>query len=89
MKDISKKISLLCSICGNDQFSALDDNISDLKDAPDETRIKCSDCGRIITKVELIEENQEIINANFEDMKKEAISEIEKELKKAFKNFGR
>ena len=82
MKDLSRNVSLLCPVCGNDQFSAVNDNIENLKDAPDETRIKCSDCGATRTKAELIEENQEIINANIEDIKKEAISKIEKELKK-------
>lgn len=87
MKDLSRSVSLLCPVCGNDQFSAVDNDFEDLSDAPDETRVKCSDCGAIRTKAELIEENQEIINANIEDIKKEAISEIEKELKKAFKKF--
>ena len=41
----------------------------------------------ILTKAELIEENQERINANIDDIKNEAVKEIEKELKKAFKKF--
>jgi len=61
MKDLSRNVSLLCPVCGNDQFSAVNDNIENPKDAPDETRIKCSDCGATRTKAELIEENQEII----------------------------
>lgn len=87
MKDLSRNVSLLCPVCGNDQFSTVNDDIENLKDAPDEKRIKCSDCGATRTKAELIEENQEIINANIEDIKKEAISKIEKELKKAFKKL--
>ena len=59
MKDLSRNISLLCPTCGNDQFSAIDVETDDLSDAPDETRVKCSDCGMILTKAELIEENQE------------------------------
>mgnify|MGYP001198648774 FL=1 len=87
MKDLSRNISLLCPTCGNDQFSAIDVETDDLSDAPDETRVKCSDCGMILTKAELIEENQERINANIDDIKNEAVKEIEKELKKAFKKF--
>jgi uncharacterized membrane protein len=30
MKDMEMKISLICSVCGNDQFSAIDENIIDL-----------------------------------------------------------
>lgn len=42
-------------------------------------------CGSIFTKGELIESNQDIINANIEEIKQEAIKELEKKLKKMFK----
>ncbi len=87
MKDLSRNVSLRCPVCGNDPFSTVDVNTEELSNAPDETRIKCSDCGVIRTKAELIEENQEITNANIGDIKKEAVAEIEKELIKAFKIF--
>lgn len=89
MKDFSRKVSLLCSICGNDQFETLDKEYEDMTEAPDSTRFKCSDCGRIFTKAELLDENEEIINANIEDIQNEAVAEVEKELKKMFKKFGR
>lgn len=81
----SRKVTLFCPICGNDQFSSVNDDINNLHDAPDDTKIKCSDCGSVMTKRELIESNQDIINANIEDVKQEALKEIEKELKKSFK----
>lgn len=84
MKDLQKSISLRCYICGNDQFSTVDERIHDMLEASDDTEVKCSDCGRIVTKEHLIEENSDIIEANVEDLKKEAIKEIEKELKKVF-----
>lgn len=87
MKDLSRKVTLYCSVCGNDQFSTLDEEIDDLMEAPDSTKIKCSDCGKVFTKAELIEENQNVINANIEDIKNEAMKELEKELAKAFKNL--
>lgn len=87
MKDLSRKISLICSVCGNDQFSTIDVDMENLSDAQNETRVKCSDCGAICTKAELIEENQGVINANIDDIKKDAVAEIKKELKKAFKKF--
>lgn len=82
MKDLSKEVKLYCNVCGNDQFSLLDDIESELCDAPDETRLKCSDCGKEFTKGELLEE---VFNANFEDMKAEAMKEFEKEIAKEFK----
>lgn len=87
MKDLSRNVTLFCSVCGNDQFSTLDEEIDDLMEAPDDTKIKCSDCGRVFTKAELIEENQDVINANIEDIKNEAMKEIEKELSKALKKL--
>lgn len=67
MKNMEKSISMKCSVCGNDQFSTVDESTEDMMNAPDETEVKCSDCGRIITKEQLIEENSHIINANIED----------------------
>lgn len=85
MKDMEKIISLKCNICGNDQFSSVDEIIEDLQDAPPETEVKCSDCGRITTKEQLIEENSGIIDANIEDFKEEIMKQLQKEFKKLFK----
>lgn len=76
MKNIQKQVILRCIICGNDQFSTVDENIEDVKNASDETVIKCSDCGRLVTKKELIEENSENIEINIEETKKEIFEEI-------------
>lgn len=87
MEDIEGKIFLRCSVCGNDQFSVVDERIEfeDLLDAPDETEVKCSDCGKVTTKGQLIEDNQDLINANNEDIKEDALKMIEKEFRKMFK----
>jgi hypothetical protein len=53
--------------------------------APDVTEIKCSDCGRVVTKEQLLEENREIINANIEDFKDDIMNQVHKEFKKIFK----
>lgn len=85
MRDMEKGVSMKCSVCGNDQFSTIDETIEDLQVAPDETEVKCSDCGRVTTKEQLIEENSHIIDANIEDFKEEIISQLEKDFKKMFK----
>lgn len=79
----SRKVTLYCPVCGNDQFILHD--IDNLLDAPDDTLIQCADCKKTLTKAELIEENQDVINANIEEVKNEAIKEINKELRKIFK----
>lgn len=81
----SRNITLYCPTCGNDQFSAVDDSIESLSDAPDDTEIKCADCGRVMTKSELIEGNQDIIDANVEDIKQETMRELERKFKRLFK----
>lgn len=85
MKDMEKRISMKCNVCGNDQFSTVDESIEDMMTAPDETEVKCSDCGRVTTKEQLIEENSHIIDANIEDFKDEIVKQFEKDLKKMFK----
>lgn len=87
MKDLSRNVALYCDVCGNDQFSTLDEISYELVEAPDETRIQCSDCKKIFTKAELLEVNQEVIDANIEDIKKEAVKEFERELAKALKKW--
>ena len=87
MNDLSRNVTLYCSICGNDQFYFLDEEMDTLMEAPDEVKIKCSDCGKIYTKGELIEENQEVIESNVDDIKKKAIKEFENELSKALKRL--
>lgn len=87
MKDFSRKVTMRCLVCGNDQFSSIDSEFEDLSDAPNNVRLQCSDCKTIITKEELIEENQEAVNDNIEEIKQEVVNEIEKELKKALKRL--
>lgn len=81
----SRNVTLSCPVCGNDQFSSLDSENDDLSDAPDDTRIQCADCKSIFTKAELIDANQDVINANIEEVKQELLKDLEKKLKKMFK----
>lgn len=89
MKDLSRNIALHCPVCGNTMFSVLDKELenTDLKNAPDSAQFKCSDCGKVITKGELLQMNQGVIAAKIEDIKNEATKELEKELKKMFKKL--
>ena len=88
MKDLSRNVRLYCNICGNDQFESLDEAFANLKEAPETVKMRCSDCGKIFTKEELIKENQGVINANIEDIQNRAVKEMDKELKKALKKLG-
>lgn len=85
MKDYSREITLLCPVCGNDQFESLDVEDGDELTAPDTIRYKCSDCKSIYTKAELINSNNESIEDNIDEMEKEVMKDLEKKLKKMFK----
>jgi len=85
MKNMQMTICLKCSVCGNDQFSSIDENIQDISDVESDVEVKCSDCGRIVTKEELLEENSYIIESNLEDFKDEIMKSIKKDFKKIFK----
>ncbi len=81
----SRNVMLYCPTCGNDQFSCVNAEIDDLSDAPDDTRIQCADCKGIFTKAELIEANQDVINANIEEATRDLMKDLEKKLKKMIK----
>ena len=87
MKDLSRSISMLCPVCGNDQFESMDAQYQELNEAPDEVLLRCADCGATFTKEELIQENAEKIDIAVEEMKDDVAKEIEKELKKALKKW--
>ena len=89
MKDISKKVSLLCSVCGNSQFMALDCDGKEILEFSEAPIYKCSDCGCEFSREQLIGENQEMINANLNDVKTEAVNELKKELQKSLGKLGR
>ncbi len=82
MKDYSRKITLYCPLCGNDQFESLDVEHEDAIDAPDTVRFKCSDCKSIYTKAELIESNNESIEDNIEEVQKSFLRILRKRLRK-------
>ena len=66
MKDLSRNVKLYCPTCGGQSFAVVDEIDCELKNAPDTTKIKCVNCNTEFTKAEIIEGNQNIINANID-----------------------
>lgn len=85
MKDIIENFDLLCPLCGNKLFESLDVDFNDLYNASEEVRLKCANCNRIFTKSQLIEQNGDIIDEGIENLKDEALKQMEKEITKMFK----
>jgi len=86
MKRLSRSVRMICKICGNDMFEFLD-KTDDLISAPENTKLRCSDCKKIYTKQELIDDNEEAVNSYIEEIKKDAIEEIKKEINKSLKGI--
>ncbi len=84
MNDLSQKVTMLCPVCGNDQFESLDEQYPEINEASDSVLLKCSDCGATFSKEELIQGNSEKIEIAIEEMNEEAIKEIQKRLKKVW-----
>lgn len=87
MKNYDRKIPMHCPLCGNDQFSYIDEQFEEMDDVPDNAKIKCSDCNSIFTKEELINENAEAIDIAVEEVANEVMKDLEKQLKGVFKNW--
>ena len=87
MKNYDREVSMLCPVCGNDQFSLLNQEYEDIDTAPGVAKIQCSDCKSIYTKNELLEANAEIIDTAIEEAIQEIASDLEKDFKKALKKW--
>jgi len=77
MKDHSENITMRCPTCGSDQF--LFDKVN--ANIP----VKCANCGREITKEELIQYNGKQIHDGLENIKNDLIKDIKKEFSEIFK----
>ena len=87
MTNLDRKVTLLCPLCGNDQFESLDKEFEDFLHADDDVRVRCSDCGSEYTKRELINSNAAIIDNAVDELAADTVKELEKELKKAMKKW--
>ena len=87
MKDFDRQVTLLCPLCGNNQFESPDEEFEDLLEASDNIRVRCSDCGSEYTKEELLDGNSNVIDNAAEEMEQDIINELEKDLEKALKGW--
>lgn len=72
----SRNIILVCPTCGG---SELKHDESDI--------VKCAGCDNEMKREELIQGNDENIQANVEEVKDEIFKDVKKQLKDAFKGF--
>ena len=70
-----RQITLLCPVCGSDQFSYDDED--------DAAPVTCVDCGRETTRSQLIDDNSEVIESNVAEIGDEVVADVAKELNKS------
>lgn len=87
MNNLERKVTLLCPLCGNDQFTSLDEKFEDLLHASDDVRLRCSDCGSVYTKRELLDNNASIIDNAVDGLAQDAAKELKRKLKEALKKW--
>ncbi len=77
--DLDREVSFLSPVCGYDQFSSLDEKYPDPDEAPDETMVKCADCGAVFSIEDLSRFNTERVEIAFNELAEEAFDIVEKE----------
>lgn len=77
---LNRNITLVCPTCGNTEMESLN-GLHDVSDS-----FKCDGCGLEISKEDLINANQENINANLDEVKELAAKEVKLEIEKMLKN---
>ena len=87
INELSRNVSLICPVCGNDQFRIMGAEDNELKNTSGEVQVQCSDCGAVFSKEEIIEENSEKIDIAIEELKDDIAAEIEKEVKGIFRRW--
>jgi len=85
MSNYDRIVSLLCPVCGYDQFESLDESFPEPDEAPDNVMLKCADCGFMVFKEELLRMNSERIEIAFEAMAKEVLDETERAFERGWK----
>ena len=88
LDSLSREVKMICRACGNDEFE-YNDAVGDLTDAPDETELKCTHCGLVATKGELMEDNSESICAAVDEIAEDVAAAVQKELDAALKKAFR
>ena len=82
--EYNRTIPVHCPTCRGSEFNS-DDDVPD----SDSMLLTCAGCGRELTKRELNEANEENVQTHLEEVKKQVLKDVEKQLKDAFKGFGR
>mgnify|MGYP003147746946 CR=1 FL=1 len=73
----AKSVALLCPTCGCTDFEGADNEANEL--------VTCASCGREITHNDLLHENSENIAAHVDDISKQVVNDMAKELSTSLK----
>lgn len=87
MDDKTMYVSMICPVCGNDQFESLDSEFIDLDESSISIQFRCADCGAVYTREELMIENSEKIQIAVDEVSKQLLDDFDKEFKKVMKKW--
>jgi hypothetical protein len=74
----NRSVNMLCPTCGESQFEYDPENLDDY------SLVKCNCCQMTMTKAHLVDANSENISAHVEEIGKELVEDLSKDLKKLF-----
>lgn len=77
-ENYTKHVRIYCPLCGGTTFIFDETN--------EDTDYTCIQCKKVSTREDIEAANQENLYINFEELKKEAFADIEKDLQNIFKN---
>ncbi len=86
MDDVVRHVDLSCPTCGCVEFSH--DEPPAGEDYTDDWEFTCAHCGRTFTRRNLIEANQDAIDATVEEMGDELARATVKDIEKQLKGLG-
>lgn len=72
-----RSVSMHCPTCGNTQFSSSEDQ---------EETLTCALCERVMTRDELVRENEENISEHLKEIRDQASKDIGEEIKRSLMN---
>ena len=78
--EYTRRVTLVCPTCGGDQFSFEDDG---------ESPVTCANCGRQMSRDDLMMANRETIDAQVDDIGAQVTKDAAEQLRKALRDAAR
>lgn len=78
MNYLERAVTLMCPLCGGNQFESMDETVKDLSEAAEDVRVYCLGCKTEYTIRELIDKNAPSIDKAVEELAYDFVAEVER-----------